>query len=469
MIDPIAFETGGSAMPLFPSTDVGGLKPLELPPFPTGPAHPADGAQARPAPSSESVARFQAALGEPPARQPSAPPPLHESGAIAPPRTSAPVAGADTASAPPIQIPSAPTATSAPSRRRDVPAPATGSPLHGDPPVQRPPAPTPLHDPAADADTAPAIPSTIPSALIATPVPPRCLDVPAPATGSPLPGDSPVRQPPTPSAPQEAVTIASPQETVPVADAPFPQKIPAPPQKIPAPSSPPVPPLPRDNVASTIEPPVVQLTASAPLPATPPPMTGPSDVQAGPPVGGEQPLVDIQRPMSGMQPPKAPVALTKPRADGHIDGESTNPVPQLQAAPVAVPVTSADTAPTTAAAPVAIEIDPAASTARTRELVEAANQVADTILVTPSLVHGEGEITIRLKQTVLDGSEIRLEAKGAAILVAITPTTPSAAQAITQAKVQFEQTLAERIPSFQVTVSVESLDLKASRRKDSTV
>ena len=142
-------------------------------------------------------------------------------------------------------------------------------------------------------------------------------------------------------------------------------------------------------------------------------------------------------------------------------------MPQLQAAPVVMPFAPTDVAPMTTVAPVAIEIDPAAATARTHELVEAATQVADTILVTPSLVQGEGEITIQLKQTVLDGSEIRLEARGESITVAITPATPSAAQVISQAKAQFEQTLAERIPSFQIAVSVESL--KTSRRKDTTV
>ena len=132
-----------------------------------------------------------------------------------------------------------------------------------------------------------------------------------------------------------------------------------------------------------------------------------------------------------------------------------------------MPFVSADAAPVSTIAPVAIEIDPAAATARTHELVEAATQVADTILVTPSLVQGEGEIIIQLKPTVLDGSEIRLEAKDSSITVAITPATPAVAQAIAQAKVQFEQALAERIPSFQIAVSVENL--KIARRKDSTV
>ena len=97
--------------------------------------------------------------------------------------------------------------------------------------------------------------------------------------------------------------------------------------------------------------------------------------------------------------------------------------------------------------------------------MDAAAQVADTILVTPSLVSGEGEITIQLKPNVLDGSEIRLEAKGTTITVDITPATPSVAQVIAQSQAQFEQTLVERLPSFQIAVTVAQT--KSVRRNES--
>lgn len=139
--------------------------------------------------------------------------------------------------------------------------------------------------------------------------------------------------------------------------------------------------------------------------------------------------------------------------------------PTLQAAPVVVPV-APDIAPTAVADIVSIEIDPAAATAKTRELVEAAAQVADTILVTPSLVRGDGEITIRLKPTVLDGSEIRMKAKGTEIAIIIAPATPSVAQIVEQAKVQFEQMLAERLPTFQIAVSIQPAKT-TSKWKDS--
>ena len=152
--------------------------------------------------------------------------------------------------------------------------------------------------------------------------------------------------------------------------------------------------------------------------------------------------------------------------DDNPASQAANDVPPtLQAAPVVVPAMP-DVAPTAIADIISIEIDPAAATAKTRELVEAAEQVADAILVTPSLVRGDGEITIRLKPTVLDGSEISMKAKGTDISVIIVPATPSVAHIVEQSKVQFEQMLAERLPTFQVAVSVQAVKT-ASKRKDS--
>ena len=105
---------------------------------------------------------------------------------------------------------------------------------------------------------------------------------------------------------------------------------------------------------------------------------------------------------------------------------------------------------------IAVAIDPAAATARTSELVDAAAMVADTILVTPSLVQGEGEVVIRLKPTVLDGSEIRLEAKGTSITIDINPATVETAKLIERSQVQFAQQLSERLPSFQFAVNLTS-------------
>ncbi len=176
---------------------------------------------------------------------------------------------------------------------------------------------------------------------------------------------------------------------------------------------------------------------------------------------------DVQQPATAPRAPAdipAPVATAASRTPA--DNEEPDEIPTLQAAPITAPVASPESAPVATSAPVALEIDPAAATARTHELVEAASQVADTILVTPSLVHGEGEITIQLKPTVLDGSEIRLEAKGSSITVAVTPATQSVAQVIAQSQAQFEQTLVERLPSFQIAVTMTPP--KSVRRNEAT-
>ena len=188
-----------------------------------------------------------------------------------------------------------------------------------------------------------------------------------------------------------------------------------------------------------------------------------NDASTNPPrpvtLGEEQPSC---RPVI-LKPPSAPPIPAVPAAFR----PTTDDPPPLQAAPVTVPI-APDIAPVAVAEAVSIEIDPATATARTHELVEAALQVADTILVTPSFVRGEGTITIQLKPTVLDGSEIRLEAKGTEIKVVVAPATHSIAQVVEQSKAQFEQTLAERIPTFQIAVSVEAVRF-ASRRKAAIV
>ena len=100
-----------------------------------------------------------------------------------------------------------------------------------------------------------------------------------------------------------------------------------------------------------------------------------------------------------------------------------------------------------------------AASARTAAVVETVNQVVEAvaaqILVTPALAQGEGEIRIVLKQTVLDGSEIRLSAKDGTLTVAIVPATPEAAQAASSALPRLETALAEHAPSFHhVAVAV---------------
>ena len=167
-----------------------------------------------------------------------------------------------------------------------------------------------------------------------------------------------------------------------------------------------------------------------------------------------------------------PVSDTKPLSVKPSNRQTVKPLPEtddpepLQAAPNAVPQDTLRVQATQVAAPAAVtlEIDPASASARTQQLVDAAAAVADTILVTPSLVHGEGEVRIHLKPTVLDGSEIRLEAKEGAITVALTPATAEVQRLAEQSQARFAAELSERIPSFQIAVIINPR--QATSRRD---
>ena len=94
-----------------------------------------------------------------------------------------------------------------------------------------------------------------------------------------------------------------------------------------------------------------------------------------------------------------------------------------------------------------------AASARTEVIVDTVNQIVDAvvgqIVVTPSLVQGEGEVRMTLKPTVLDGSDITLTAKDGTLTVAVTPATPAAEQAAAVALPQLETALAEHAPAFR--------------------
>ena len=84
--------------------------------------------------------------------------------------------------------------------------------------------------------------------------------------------------------------------------------------------------------------------------------------------------------------------------------------------------------------------------------METANEIADAvaaqIVVTPSILKGEGEVLIRLKPTVLDGSEIKLSSKDNTLSIEIVPATEQAEQMIAGHVIQLERALAEHLPTF---------------------
>ena len=87
-------------------------------------------------------------------------------------------------------------------------------------------------------------------------------------------------------------------------------------------------------------------------------------------------------------------------------------------------------------------------------LVAAAEAVADTIMVTPGLLTGEGQIRVQLRPDVLSGTEIQVNVTGRAIAVDFLPQTADMAVLIQRCLPQLEQHLASRIHSFTITATV---------------
>lgn len=87
-------------------------------------------------------------------------------------------------------------------------------------------------------------------------------------------------------------------------------------------------------------------------------------------------------------------------------------------------------------------------------VIEAASAVADTLLVTPNLMRGDGEIRVRLKPDVLDGAQICIKVMGKSMQVEFASVTDDVARLMTEAQPQLVRRLAEKIPTFEVAVTV---------------
>ena len=166
----------------------------------------------------------------------------------------------------------------------------------------------------------------------------------------------------------------------------------------------------------------------------------------------EQP-VGVERQVA-VETPTAAVpssAVEAPRDEEDLE----SPAARIQTVPVAVTPPVAETA-----VPVAPEVAAAsAATARTEAIRETVEQVVEAvagqIVVTPALTHGEGNVRITLKPTVLDGSEISLTAQDGTLTVAIVPTTSEAERLAAAALPRLETALAEHVPAFRhVAVAV---------------
>lgn len=96
-------------------------------------------------------------------------------------------------------------------------------------------------------------------------------------------------------------------------------------------------------------------------------------------------------------------------------------------------------------------------------LLEAAQAVVDTILVSPGLLRGQGEMRIQLRSEVLDGSEIRIAVEGRVLAIEFLPQTVEMATLIERSRPKLEQHLTEHIHQFRIAVDVRRREQKKER------
>ena len=160
-------------------------------------------------------------------------------------------------------------------------------------------------------------------------------------------------------------------------------------------------------------------------------------------------------PSEGAVPGAVPSAPSAPSASSAPSAPSALPV-SFVVPEVSAPAAAPTAAPVTAVEAVVAAFTPSAARAvePVQVLVEAARAVADTLLVTPGLLRGEGEIRIQLRPDVLDGTEIHIVVAGRQLTVAFAPPAPDLVALIEQSRPQLTAHLAERIHSFQIAVDV---------------
>ena len=92
--------------------------------------------------------------------------------------------------------------------------------------------------------------------------------------------------------------------------------------------------------------------------------------------------------------------------------------------------------------------------------------VVETLAVTPTLSSiGEGEIHIKLKSDILDGSSIKIEVKNGELKVVVEPASRAAEEILLKSQEAFQNHLAERVTAWRINVGVATLDLRNNLRR----
>ena len=92
--------------------------------------------------------------------------------------------------------------------------------------------------------------------------------------------------------------------------------------------------------------------------------------------------------------------------------------------------------------------------------------VVETLAVTPTLSStGEGEIHIKLKSDILDGSSIKIEVKNGELKVVVEPASRAAEEIFIKSQEAFQNHLAERVTAWRINVGVAVLDLRNNLKR----
>ena len=162
--------------------------------------------------------------------------------------------------------------------------------------------------------------------------------------------------------------------------------------------------------------------------------------------------------------PSAPVAVDLTRRHGGTETEGTERAEAAVVAPQAVPQPvvpppvaplAAEASPAPAVTPVEVVRTQAAQPPLpTQVLVQAAQAVADTLLVSPGLLRGQGEVVVQLRPDVLEGTEVRIAVTGRQLDVQFQPKTVDMAVLLENCRTQIANHLTAKIATFNVTVDV---------------
>lgn len=88
-------------------------------------------------------------------------------------------------------------------------------------------------------------------------------------------------------------------------------------------------------------------------------------------------------------------------------------------------------------------------------LLQVADGVAEAVVMRPSLMWGEGEVSVRLSPDVLGGTEIRLRVSDGGLLVQLTPSAEVVTAQLQAAQPQLQAWLSERLAVYQQRIRVE--------------